>query len=99
MPQIERQILRDIFVEPQEWINECNPYVQQFKLALDTKVEVDTSLVFYPEAAIGCHSRVYNTPSNELYLCATEDIRSTCPSVILRRNTTSLENNHTVPEL
>ena len=28
VPQIERDILRDLFVELQEWINECNPYVQ-----------------------------------------------------------------------
>ena len=49
VPQIEKQILRDIFVELQEWINECNPYVQQFKLALDMEGEGDMSLVFHPD--------------------------------------------------
>ena len=99
VPQIERQILRDLFVELQEWINECNPYVQQFKLALDMEVEEDMSLVFHPEVPTGCHSRVYNAPSNELCVCATDDISSTYPPVILRRNTTYLENNPTAPEL
>ena len=99
VPQIERQILRDIFVELQEWINECNPYVQQFRLALDMEVEEDMSLVFHPEVPTGCHSRVYNAPSNELCVCATDDISSTYPPVILRRNTTYLENKPTVPEL
>ena len=79
VPQIERQILRDIFVELQEWINECNPYVQQFKLALDMEVEEYMSLVFHPEVPTGCHSRVYNAPSNELCVCATDDISSTYP--------------------
>ena len=63
VPQIERDILRDLFVELQEWINECNPYVQQFKLALDMEVEEDMNLVFHPEVPTGCHSRVYTTQS------------------------------------
>lgn len=99
VPQSERQILRDLFVDLQKWITDCNPYVQQFKLALDMDVEENLNLVFHPEVPTGCHSRVYNAPTHELCVCATDDIRTTYPPIILRRNTTYLENNPTVPEL
>ena len=99
VPQIERDILRDLFVELQELINICNPYVQQFKLALDMDVGEHLDLVFHPKVPTGGHARVYNAPSHELCVCATDDIRSTYPPLVLKRNTTYLENNPTVPEL
>ena len=99
MPQIERDILRDLFVELQELINICNPYVQQFKLALDMDVGEHLDLVFHPEVPTGGHARVYNASSHNLCGCATDDIRGTYPPLVLKRNTTYLENNPTVPEL
>ena len=99
VPQIERDILRDLFVELQELINICNPYVQQFKVALDMDIGEHLDLVFHPEVPTGGHARVYNAPSHELCVCATDDIRSTYPPLVLKRNTTYLENNPTVQEL
>ena len=73
--------------------------MEQFKLALDIDVGRNLDLVFDPEVATGGYERFYNDHSHELCVCATDDIRSTYPPLVLKRNTTYLENNPTVPEL
>ena len=97
--QNDRQILRDLFVELHERISWCNPYVQQFQLAKDIDVEEEMSLVFHPDVPTGSHARVYNAPTHELCVCVTDDINTKYPPLILRRNTTYLENNPSVTEL
>ena len=99
MSQNDRQILRDLFVELHEKISWCNPYVQQFQLAKDIDVEEEQSLVFHPDVPTGSHERVYNAPTHELCVCVTDDIDTKYPPLILRRNTTYLENNPSVTEL
>ena len=99
VPQVDRQILRDLFIEHQEKITACNPYVQQFILAKDMDVEEELSLVFHPEVPTGCHSRVYNAPTHELCVCAINENTLSYPPIILRRNASYLDHNPTVSEL
>ena len=49
------------------------------------EVEIDMSLVFHPEVPTGCFSRVYDAPSKELCVCATDNISIAYISVILIR--------------
>ena len=99
VPQAERDLLRELFIVLQEKITACNPYVQQFKLAKDIDVEEELSLMFHPEVQTGGHARVYNAPSHELCVCAVKENTLPYPPIILRRSTTYLEDNPSVPEL
>ena len=99
VPQAERDLLRELFIVLQEKITACNPYVQQFKLAKDIDVEEELSLMFHPEVQTGGHARVYNAPSHELCVCAVNENTLPYPPIILRRSTTYLEDNPSVPEL
>ena len=98
MSQNDRQILRNLFVELHERILWCNPYVQQFQLAKDIDVKEEMILVFHPDVPTGSHARVYNAPTHELCVFVTDDINTKYPPLILRRNTTYLENNPSVTE-
>ena len=99
MSKNDKQILRDLFVDLYERISWYNPYVQQFLLAKDIDVEEEMSLVFHPDVPAGIHARVYNDPNHELCVCVTDDINTNYHPLILRRNTTYLENNPYVTEL
>ena len=77
----------------------CNSYVGQFQLDKDIDLEEEISLVFHTDVPTGSHARVYNAPTHELCVCVTDGINTKYPPLILRRNTTYLENNPSVTEL
>ena len=85
IPVREKDVLRNIFIEIEEKIRICNPYVKQFIFAKDLESPPEMKLLFHPEVPTGSHVWTYNAPTHELTVCTTDDMQLAYPPLVLKK--------------